>query len=263
MRKHWRMALAISFFVTIGGITWLVLNLVDSEPAYQGKYLSAWLLEYAESGEAESQAEVAIRAIGTNGIPVLVKWMGCKDSKLKAKLISMVRKQSLVKIRCYTDKECHLIARVSFGVLGSNAAPAVPALINLLQNNNDVDIQGETVMAFGRIGPAAIDAMPAIIACLHGTNHFAALFAPNTLALIHQQAEIVVPALIRHLEESRQRPMHLQRTIKAIGDFGGEATAAIPAVTAYLEDPDEKTRSFATNALKQINGEAAKKTGVR
>ena len=129
------------------------------------------------------QAEEAIRMIGTNGIPLLLKWIGSKDSVLRRKAVALSRKQTLVRIPFYTDDEKRIIARVGFGALGSTAAPAVPALIALLKNDRDSDIQGEVVMALGKIGPSAQDAVPDIIKCMNGTNHFAALFAPYALAI--------------------------------------------------------------------------------
>jgi HEAT repeat protein len=263
MGKKRRILIAALLVILLGGFAWWLLH--PREPSYHGKSLSAWLVQYTESdgGASEVQAEEAIRVIGTNGLPILLKWIGSKDSVLRAKAIALSRKQTLVRIPCYTDEERRIIARVGFGVLGSTAAPAVPALIDLLNNDGDSDVQGEVVMALGRIGPAAQDAVPAIIKCLNGTNRFAALFAPNVLATIHKKPELVIPALIQHLEESKHKPLDVRRTIEAIGNFGTNAKSAVPDLTAMLNDQDLRTREAATNALKQIDPEAAAKAGVK
>lgn len=202
--------------------------------------------------------------IGTNGLPLLLKWMSCKDSVLKGKLMALSRKQSMIKVLGYTDEECHLIDRMGFEVLGTNAAPAVPALTDLLNKNEDLDVQGEAVMALGRIGPAAQDAVPDIIKCLQGTNQYAALFAPTTLAKIHKQPELVIPALIHNLEAYKHKPVHVRRIIQAIGDFGEQATPAVPALLTFLKEQDDTTtRSWVTNALMKIDPEAAANAGMK
>lgn len=262
-RRIWLAALALA---ATCGITWLLLSSHESEPVYQGKRLSTWLAQYGESndgGTSERQAEEAITMIGTNGLPLLLKWMSCRDSVLKRKLIALFRKQSLIKVFSYTDEERHIIARAGFGALGSKAAPAVPTLIALLNTNDDWDVQAEVVMAIGRIGPAAQDAVPAIIKCLQGPNHYAALFAPATLAMIHKQPELVIPALVQHLEAYKHKPLHVRRTIEAIGAFGEQATAAVPALLTILKEQDDTTRSWVTNALNKIDPKAAAKARVK
>src|SRR5690349_389046 len=46
-----------------------------AEPVYQGKPLSEWVLENRLSYGMSENQEAAIRAIGTNSLPFLIKWM--------------------------------------------------------------------------------------------------------------------------------------------------------------------------------------------
>src|SRR5438067_1105808 len=52
----------------------------EREPVYNGKKLSEWLQLYGSTGisvEQREQAKVAVRQIGTNALPWLVKWIQC------------------------------------------------------------------------------------------------------------------------------------------------------------------------------------------
>ena len=71
MKKRLGLVLIILIAVVVVGIVLLVLP--EPEPVYQGKRLSSWLAQYAESsdrGVQEKQAAEAIRIIGTNALPV-------------------------------------------------------------------------------------------------------------------------------------------------------------------------------------------------
>jgi hypothetical protein len=59
------------------GVTLSACAQHDSEPIVQGKTLSVWLQQYnstaVSGGEPKEQAEKAVRLIGTNAIPALLK----------------------------------------------------------------------------------------------------------------------------------------------------------------------------------------------
>src|SRR5260370_42102477 len=102
-----------------GGLVWMLSRL--AEPAYQGKPLSAWLEQYSEwyvewppgsgslhalsawqkqhrgsyptlvtdpNSPARLEAENAIRHIGTNGLPLLLRLISARDSPLKKQLLA-------------------------------------------------------------------------------------------------------------------------------------------------------------------------------
>jgi hypothetical protein len=49
----------------------------------------------------------------------------------------------------------------------------------------------------------------------------------------------------------------------ALGQFGGAATSAVPAMIRCLADSHLSARRLATNSLKQIDPVAAAKAGVK
>lgn len=67
---------------------WHYLTKID-EPSYQGKTLSEWMnppiiFNYmAPSLRGFSPKDDAVRQMGTNAIPLLIKWLGAEDSQIK------------------------------------------------------------------------------------------------------------------------------------------------------------------------------------
>ena len=256
------MALAMALILVLGGVVWMALP--PRKLIYEGRNLDAWLEMYIgspEGGADELKAERAVRIIGTNALSVYIEWLGKTNSVLKARAIALIRKQSVFHFNIYDDDEHRLMARFGLGILGSETAPAVPALIDLLKNTDDSEAQGEVVMALGRIGPVADAAVPALIQCLNGTNRFAALFVPDTLAAIHTHTELAAPALVQDLT-TNNRSIYLTRIIRALGEFGDGAKSAVPPLLPLLNSNDPRVRSAATNALKKIDPETAAKMGM-
>src|ERR1041385_2280437 len=64
--------------IFIGAIAIISLRPGEREPEYQGKKLSEWLLAYHHPWESvdpsSTRAAEAVRTIGTNAVPCLVKW---------------------------------------------------------------------------------------------------------------------------------------------------------------------------------------------
>jgi HEAT repeat protein len=63
-----------------------------------------------------------------------------------------------------------------------------------------------------------------------------------------------VPALLKALQDSP--PPTRAFPVRALGYYGPEAKAAVPAILPLLNDPDLGTRVSATNSLKLIAPEA-------
>src|SRR5437867_1186456 len=111
------------------------------EPVYQGKQLSQWLEEFNRVGPAEinQEAEKAIRQIGTNALPFLVKDLCSRDSPFKLSLMKLSMKWSPIKFHFRPAEDRHGPARMGFyvlgtaGKLGPAAIPFLPALGKLLK----------------------------------------------------------------------------------------------------------------------------------
>ena len=65
------------------------------EPVYQGRRLSKWLqLGRNPDGSLTSASTEALRGIGTNALPTLLKMASCTDSRLKQNALAFLARHS-------------------------------------------------------------------------------------------------------------------------------------------------------------------------
>ena len=300
-------ALAVLLVMLVGVIGWQVLHL--REPIYQGKRLSSWLEAYKLYGVAgvetwqvrveQQEADEAVRRIGTNALPTLLRMLRAKDSALKVKLMDLVKRQHYFRIEYTPADELNYRACSAFGVLRVKAQSAVPALIRIYEQNISPASQFYVSRALIAIGPDATrTAIPAFLRGAANSNLLVRKFAVRALAQVHDEPSLVVPALAKSLSDTnvairasaawglgvfgrgfRQAvPLAVPVLIKALRDpdasvrgaaacsleaFGAEAEGAVPALLELLKDKDEYARGTAAEALEQIDPEASAKAGVK
>src|SRR5438094_118239 len=101
------------------------------EPVYDGQPVSYWVRGLASIQVTQSAASnKAFQHIGTNALPVLIKMIRAKDSKVKLWLRNLYYKQSLMHHHFTLAEEDRIPAVLGFSGLGALAKPAVPALID-------------------------------------------------------------------------------------------------------------------------------------
>src|ERR1035437_192656 len=206
-----RILLIALLLAVLGGMAWLMSSW-PREPVYQGKPLTYWLERYyppapkTPSGGLvfpDPEAVEAIRHIGTNAIPTLLRMTRAHDSTLKRKLIALAQKQHFVPIRFTAPWDQNSRARFGFSELGSAASNAVPALIEILDSNFSPSSQESAASALGFIGPAARQAVPSLVRTLASTNGFNRFTFVIALGSIHAEPQLAVPALIKSLKIGR------------------------------------------------------------
>jgi len=251
MRKRVRIALAVLFVAVVSGIVWQVLQ--PREPVYQGKPLSFWLI-YGKPQESED----AVRQAGTNAIPTLLRMLRAKDSALKVKLMDLTSRQHIIKIHFTQALVLNIEAVHGFAALGAKAQSAVPAVIEILNQDGS---SYHSMYALSTIGPAAKEAIPALLKRLDDptTEYEYAVF--STLRGIGAKSDEVVPVLIRQLASTNVAKQG--RALARLSQFGSDAKSAVPKVLGFLDSPQLSLRWEATNCLKTIDPEAAAKAGVK
>ena len=143
MRKRAYIALVLLLVTVAGVVAWQGLRL--REPVYQGKRLTDWLDAYKLYGLAgvetwqvraeQQKADEAVRHVGTNALPTLLRMLRANDSALKVKCVELARRQHLIRIKHTPAEELNYRACAAFGVLGAKARSAVPALIEIANQN--------------------------------------------------------------------------------------------------------------------------------
>jgi hypothetical protein len=164
---------------------WVVGTLHETEPRYEGKPLSTWLKSYAggcvlstttfldfnlTTKQKVEEANEAVRAIGTNAMPTLLRMLREKDSALKIKfqdtigrrifVLNVTGQPRVINLRCATAEQRNLMALYAFWQLGTNAHSAVPELTEIAKKKVTPESQLCAIHALGGIGPAARAAVP-------------------------------------------------------------------------------------------------------
>jgi hypothetical protein len=142
--KRCRILLLIFVIAVVGGIAWLASK--PDDPVYQGRHLSEWVDDNYQSHlavsrpglskGAQERAENAIRHIGTNALPTLLKMIRYTDSPLKKEIMALADKQRLITVSIYNEDYYHDSAYTAFMVLGPVAKPVVPNLVGLLTDKH-------------------------------------------------------------------------------------------------------------------------------
>jgi HEAT repeat protein len=231
------------------GLGWLVLRL--REPVYEGNTLSEWLTPGTNGFEAGT--EDAVRHIGTNAIPTLLRMLRAQDSKLKLQLIGVAERQHFVKLHFVSAYMRNAEATMAFSFLGPVASNAVPALIQIFDEKDSLESQENVIASLSSIGPAASAAVPELVRYVGNTNADRSVRyeAVSALAQIHADLELVVPALIKCLNDPDQDfRLKAEDSLEALGS---DAKTAVPALLDLLKDPNPDLRHGAMRAIQAID----------
>ena len=239
---------AITGAVILGVLFTIVLALFVSrilepqEPVYAGKTLSEWVANRSVSQSnvrtgvtVTNETDRAIREIGTNGIPTLLKMVRAKDSGFKKAWMRLLAWQRLVKVRFREASDLQADATYAFGVLGSNAVSAVPELIGVHQTSKSLAARTYAAFSLGEIGRGAEVAVPVLIKDFASTNPGVRRNSVVAVENIGGDSKVVVPALRGVLEDADVWVRWY--AIRALGAFGRDAEEAMPELLAIYTKP--------------------------
>ena len=232
-----------------------------AEPKYQGKRLGQWVELYenarADSAE-ENQAVQALKAIGSNAIPYLVKWiadpsasdghyLGAADSFA---VFGAAGSPAIPELARLLESTNQLSATLAGTALGHIGKPSLPALMHALTNRM-FRIGTQAALTLVELGTNARPAVPILLRQLEHPNHFVRERAADTLGKLSLEPEAVVPALAKLLNDNSPAARFL--ALQGLAEFGANARSAVPAISNLFANPDPRVRSGATNALRKID----------
>lgn len=265
----------------------------NQQPVYNGKTLIEWLDDAVTNetilkiGDNEmlvtptvtNYSYEAIRKIGTNAIPFLLKEIS-ESGELQKKVDGG---DNSYKTRLRLNK-----ISLAFEILGSIAKPAVPELVQLLNNsnnfgfaafaltqtdpqtavvvlaqaltNNNIQTRIEAVHDLSVVASSANIALavPNLIQCLKYQSsesdlHLLKYFTANTLGDIHARPDIAVPALLETLTNKSDAGEIRMASVRALGQFGNAAISAVPVLEQMTNNfPNSKGLEMVMTALEQI-----------
>jgi len=228
-----------------------------ADPIYEGKRLSQWIKELnSPPPGASAAATEAIKAIGTNAIPQLLIEASAHSAP-KAIAIALIENQSLFKLRIVSDSEHQSKALRGLCALGTNGALGVAQGLT----NSDKWIRHGCVGQWDMCTYYPEIVFDPLFGRLKDSEPIVRARAANALGMLHQQPERVVPGLIELL---RDRDVWV-RCMAALGLnlYGEPAKPAVPALLVSLTNCSSTFRSFATDALKKLDPQAAAVAGIK
>src|SRR5580765_8380485 len=76
-----KLAFLLLLAVSLGTLFWTVRP--RKQPIYQGRTVQEWLADLDQHNSKAERATIAIKALGTNSLPILMKELTARDSRLK------------------------------------------------------------------------------------------------------------------------------------------------------------------------------------
>jgi hypothetical protein len=237
--------LSIFICVLLAGVLGLMIwrASVPQEPVYEGRTLSSWLDHHVASSAARppynspgwQQADKALRAIGTNAVPTLLKMISAKDPPpLVRKAKQFAARYPWTGINYRYASELNEEAEYAIQVLGTNAVSAVPGLIRIYEQNLSPTSQRCAAEALGNIGRGAEPAVPVLIRQFTHTNDDVRFSAVSAVMRISGKPEVVIPALTSVLQDSNVSVRW--NALVGLSMFGKRARSAVPEILPMLND---------------------------
>ncbi len=138
------------------------------------------------------------------------------------------------------------LQRAAIDSLVKIGAPAIPALITAIQNDNQI-LRLNVTAVLSELGVEAGAAVPALINALHDPDEQVRLYATLALGNIGVGARAAEPDLIRSLQD-RSSYVRIYASY-ALRQIGVDVKVTIPALVKALSDIDPQVQANAANAL--------------
>jgi hypothetical protein len=260
-RRLWLIFIGVLVLVALV----VVVTWPDREPKYQGRSLSEWVAGYdiRHPRHGKIERDRAIRQFGTNALPYLLKWIQYQRPPWKNAL-NRISGGLLAKYHLLLEHKDETRAEQAeevFRALGPEAcAAAIPDLLRLMNNSKRSLSAARAMYTLVGMGTNARPALPALITLLTNANDGAPYCAISALGDLKLEPQLVVPALTPCLLSSNLWTRSF--AAEALGRFGGEAHGAVPALVRALGDSDARVQYYASNALWKIEPQALERVNA-
>jgi hypothetical protein len=247
------------------GLAWFGLRTpLPPNPVYAGKTLDKWLDDVIPlSGiyKLSPEAAEAVRQMGTNAVPYLLREAGTYDSRIKRFVQDMQYKISLGRFHSRIDDERQQAACRGLSALGTIALPGATQGLT----NPDKRVRLGSAIALLSIGKTSPTIIQSLLGRLNDTDELVRTQAAIALASLGEdEPQIVVPALMELLND---KDNHVQQAAAyGLGYLGNKSIPAVPKLLKMLSETNGHSPDyiFAINAaLGQIDPEAAAKAGIK
>jgi len=255
------------------------------DPLYEERPLSTWVQELvpASPPETRSRAREAIRAVGTNAIPLLVKYLSRRDNSLTEVLTRkwekltkkptspepiFLRSQAVAGFdalgsfgrsafpelkKLMIDKELAYDAARALGAIRDKEA--VPLLVDYL-DRSEPEMRAAGTAGLGSMGAMARPTVPKLLRLIkEDKNDFVRANAADALGAIGPP-DIVIPVLLERLEKDESVTVRVS-VVCALGCFPERASELENILQEAERDKSERIRAGARFALRRLREPAS------
>jgi HEAT repeat protein len=190
----------------------------------------------------------------------------------------------LVKAFNDDNREVRLAAVDAVRFIGPSPKTGVPGLIDVLKGDKDAEVRGAAANALGRFGKEPTTVLPALTAALKDESAEVRRYAIYGLKLYRAEAKAALPAILDTLNNDKSEEVRCiaadllgklgadpktvvpalaaavkaggepgTHALKALVEIGPEAKAALPEMTAALQD--KTMRAFTAQTLARMKGD--------
>lgn len=249
MNKRRRIALIVLIAAVAGLVAWRLLR--PTEPKYQGRSLSHWLWEMEIAPDSASlswkESLQAVKAMGTNALPALLRMLRTEDSEWKRKAVNWTQDALGLDAEDYLPEVKRRRAMAGLRVLGPVAESAIPELTRLVAGA-DLQVSSAALGALAEIGgPRTI---PPLISAVTNSNAQVSVPAAAMLGNLRTQARPALPVLLQALT-SPDAGLRASAA-RALGEIAFSPDRCVPALAQALGDSNNLVRFSAASALGQF-----------
>jgi len=258
-----RVRIALACYGLLAAIVlWRCLR--TAEPEYQGKNLSEWIAMLPVPGPGGGrlgsrwEAVNAIREMGSNGLPFLVRWVTYDVPKLEASVAhNMETNASLVPLRgmgrmfLYSGEMRASDSVVALGVLGPRASSAISALGRKLETVRNRETADRIMSVLSSFSDAGIDVAPAMPGMLLAEARFrkaGGTFYARRFGNRFKFWNEALGACLDHPDRTVRKEAVMQLCFMYV-NVGDDPVF----LRAALKNPDAEIRSIAEHCLDQLS----------
>ncbi|HEX5219439.1 MAG TPA: HEAT repeat domain-containing protein [Verrucomicrobiae bacterium] len=254
--KRKRLALCLVVATTAIVLVTVSFSSPVPDPLYEGKKLSEWM--DALAAQKPSRFDEAVRALGTNALPCVVRNLAWNDSRLRQKYGDLRAKLPQT-IQNLLPKPKPLLQRVhganTFHYIGTNSLPAAIALLRH-PSSTVRESAAWGISSLRRQSMVADQAIPALTAALDDEEFGVRFQAVSAFQEIGAAGSNAVPAITKILVSTAQSDSYTgAAAARALGKIGPPAESALPALKAALLSPNSYLRGHAAVAIWRVSGD--------
>lgn len=244
----------------------LISMLDDPDPDLQVRRLAAFAI--AKIGPDAASAIPALQRLITNSVPPYppskALWDDVGMAAYALGAMGHAARSALPQIESLRNDPNFLVRAPAETALIKISGNGLDAFLEPLKNPFDSTNWFFAAYAIDFLGSNGTPAIPFLIRDLQSTNASVRDAALRALSAIHMSPETTIPAILPLVAATHTNAAERATALTALHNFGPTARDLVPMsiLLQAMQDPDENIRIHATNALRQIDPEAARNAGI-